>query len=120
MKSKDLIAELQRLDPTGETEVCVGNVDIYFASREGAYYDGALQVLKHDEALRGKQYSIIGAEYRQTGEKIQLHTLSIREMLIDVPDAPVEFVWPEDPKYRTGIPRYQAMIDKWRVEAKER
>lgn len=119
MKTKTLIAKLQELDPSGEIEVCVGNVDIHFLSREGAYYDGALQVLKRDPALEGKCFNIIGAELRQVGEKIQVHTLSIRDLFWDLPDAPVEFVWPEDPQYRTGIPRYQASIDVWRKEARD-
>ena len=36
MKSKELIQLLQEEDPTGEVEVCVNNVDIYFLSTEPA------------------------------------------------------------------------------------
>lgn len=43
MKSKDLIKELQNIDPTGETEVLIGNQDIWFLEKMGAYYDGAMQ-----------------------------------------------------------------------------
>ena len=48
MKVKDLIKQLQELDPTGEIEVCVGNSDIIDISLFPAYYDGYLQVLKKD------------------------------------------------------------------------
>ena len=89
MKGKELIRQLQEEDPSGELEVCVGNLDIHFVSREPAYYDGCLQVLKRDE--NNKFYNIIGAELRSTGDKIQIHELSVRIALLENPDLPVEY-----------------------------
>jgi len=43
VKTKDLIAQLQREDPSGELECCVGNEDIYLVERLPSYYDGDLK-----------------------------------------------------------------------------
>lgn len=67
MKSKTLIEMLQKADPTGNEEVCVGNVDIHFVETMPAYYDGTLQVLERNEEL--ECYNIIGAKYRRSGVK---------------------------------------------------
>jgi len=74
MKSKDLIKTLQELDPSGETEVCVHNVDIMYIESLPAYYDGTLQVLVRDED--GK---IQGAKYVRSGDKIKINTMSISD-----------------------------------------
>jgi hypothetical protein len=42
MNSKQLISLLQKLDPTGETTVCVDNMAISGANVESAYWDGCL------------------------------------------------------------------------------
>lgn len=76
MKSKDLIAELQKLDPSGEIEVCCENLDISRIGLEPAYYDGALQTLLHDENGR-----ICGAKYKRNGSKIVLCPLSISDAI---------------------------------------
>ena len=78
MKTKELIRQLQDADPSGEIEVCVGNVDIHFVERLEAYYDGTLQVLTRDETRKG--YKIVGGKYKRTGSKINLHTLSISDV----------------------------------------
>ena len=52
MKTKELIKELQELDPTGETEVVCGCGDIYFVEELPAYYDGRLGVLIKDESKK--------------------------------------------------------------------
>jgi len=86
MKTKDLIAELQKLDPEGELECCVDNADIHFVDRVPAYYDGCLQVLLKDEKGR-----IQGAKYTSEGVKIKIHTLSVCDAIFDWQDMPVEF-----------------------------
>lgn len=78
MKTKELIRLLNEEDPTGEEEVCVGNVDIHFVECLGAYYDGASQVLIRDES---KSHNIVGAKYKSKGKKIQIHTLSIQDAI---------------------------------------
>jgi hypothetical protein len=76
MKVKELIKQLIDADPTGETECCVGNVDIIYVDRVGAYYDGSLQVLKRDA-----NGNITGGEYRRSGDKINIVTLEISDLL---------------------------------------
>lgn len=66
-------------DPSGEEEVCVGNCDIHFVESMPAYYDGALQVLERDPEC--KHYNIIGAKYKRSGRKIQIHVMSITDAI---------------------------------------
>jgi hypothetical protein len=106
MKVKELIRRLQEADPTGEIEACVGNIDIHFVSREPAYYDGRLEVLKRDPARTGRCYDICGAEIRNDGQKVQIHTLSIREAIWEDPDLPV-------------TPDGDCRVTEWRQEARE-
>jgi hypothetical protein len=89
MKTKTLIELLQKADPTGEEEVCVGNVDIHFVDVLPAYWDGNLQVLERDE--NKKYYNIIGAKYRRSGSKIVINTLSIADAICNDVDLPVDY-----------------------------
>lgn len=89
MKTKELIRQLQEIDPTGEIECCVDNADIFFLERIPAYYDGCLEVLQRDEAC--KYYNIIGAEIRSGGDKVKIRTLSIEDALWNDPDLPIKF-----------------------------
>jgi len=75
MKVKDLIKQLQELDPTGEIEVCVGNNDIIDISLFPAYYDGYLQVLK--KSYSKECYNIIGLEFRANGQKLFYKTMML-------------------------------------------
>jgi hypothetical protein len=82
MKSKELIKQLQELDPTGETEVVVGCQDIWFADRLPFYYDGTPRLLLHDESKK-PYYSIIGYKPMSEGYKIKLHTMSPEDIFMD-------------------------------------
>lgn len=88
MKTKDLIARLQREDPSGELECCVGNEDIYLVERLPSYYDGDLEVLVRDPA--NKFYNVVGAKIMRGGFKVNLRPLSLDEALQNDPDLPVE------------------------------
>jgi hypothetical protein len=90
MKTRDLIAALQAQDPSGNLECYVGGDDIYFVTRQPFYYDGRPARIVHDEALRGKAYSIVGAEIPQSGEKVRIVTLDLEAMIFENPDLPVE------------------------------
>lgn len=79
MKTKEVIRLLNECDPSGEKEVCVGNVDIHFIDMMPAYYDGPLQVLTRDESKQG--YNITGGKYFRSGDKIQIHTLSFSDAI---------------------------------------
>lgn len=76
MKSKELIRILQKQDPSGETEVCIGNADVDCIVAMPAYWDGCLQVLQRDE-----EGNIIGAKYKTQGEKIQIYPYPISEAI---------------------------------------
>lgn len=109
MKTKELIAQLQECDPSGEEEVSVGNHDIHFVEREPAYYDGCLQVLKRNE--RTDCYNVVGAEIRGQGQKIVIHTLSIRWAILNDNKLPVTF----DGEYAQK--HYTDRVAEWRKEA---
>lgn len=89
MKSKDVIAMLQSLDPTGECDVSVGNVDILSIEIEPAYWDGCLQRLVRDPT--SQHYNVIGGEYTSNGDKIVIGIHSIRDAIMTNSDLPVTF-----------------------------
>jgi hypothetical protein len=105
MTTAELIAALRAVDPEGTTPVCVANADVYFVQRQPAYYDGRLQQLVHDESKRGNAWSIVGARIISAGEKVDIVALSIRDVLVDVPELPIEGGDPD-------------MIERWRAEAR--
>ena len=110
MKTKELIRLLQLEDPSGELECCVGNKDIYFISEEFGGYDGCNEVLIRDSTKSG--YNVIGAKINSTDNKIQIHTSSIEDILIDKPELPIEYS-----KYSEK--HYKPRVEEWRKEAKE-
>jgi hypothetical protein len=114
MKTKDLIRELQEADPSGEIEVCVGNVDIWTVITEPAYYDGRLQVLKRDPEKTGKCYDIIGGKYVTSGQKVVIETRSITDVLWDEPDAEIDYS-----ECGGAADRYRASDDETRKASRE-
>ena len=89
MKTKELIRQLQKADPSGEAECCVNNIDIHFVSNEPAYWDGTLEVLQRDES--NKYYNIIGAKYVAYGTKVVIRPLSIADAIFEDPKLPVDY-----------------------------
>jgi hypothetical protein len=82
MKTKELIKQLQELDPTGEVEVCINNTsDIFTIDLLPAYYDGKLTVLKRD--LTKECYNITGIEIKAEGQKISLLDYPLEDYIID-------------------------------------
>lgn len=107
MRTREVIRQLNEQDPSGELEVAVGNVDIFYIERLPAYYDGPLQVLKRS----GKPcYDVTGAEVRRSGHKVSIRTLSIGDALHENPDLLVEgeaaYVKPYE-TVRQGVKRGQ-------------
>jgi hypothetical protein len=84
MKTKKLVELLQKIDPSGEGEVCVGNCDIVDVYGMPAYYDGAQQILIRDETKTG--YNIKGVKFIREGTKIQIETVSVYDLLWDNTD----------------------------------
>ena len=89
MKTAEVIRLLQEADPTGETECCVENADIFFVDVQPAYYDGYLQVLKRDPT--SKCYDVVGAKYTAKGQKVVIKVLTISDAIFEQEDLPVEF-----------------------------
>ena len=89
MKTAEVIRLLQEADPTGETECCVENADIFFVDVQPAYYDGYLQVLKRDPT--SKCYNVVGAKYTAKGQKVVIKVLTISDAIFEQEDLPVEF-----------------------------
>lgn len=116
MKTKELIKKLQEADPTGEVECCVENKDIYFLNQEGAYYDGPLEVLIHDESKKDKEWSVIGAKITRVGGKVQIRTLSIEDLIYDKVYQNKDFPVTIEGDSVDG--RYQKRVEQWKEEAK--
>ena len=110
MKTKELIRQLQKADPSGEMDCCIGNVDIHFVNVSPSYYDGCKQVLIRDE--KNPFYNIIGAKVVSEGQKVVLHELSIKSILWDDPDSPIEY---DEYSERN----YKEMYDAVREEVRE-
>lgn len=109
MKSKELIEALQQLDPTGETEVSVGNHPIWYVEDLPAFYDGYLQVLIRDKS-KEPYYDITGAKYVGEGRKISIHTMGVTDLLWNDPEAIVE--------YNGGSIRYKETDEQTRKSSK--
>lgn len=89
MKTSDLIRMLRDADPSGELEVTIGKVDIWFAQVMPCYYDGHVEILKRDPNV--ECYDIVGAEIRGKGSHVLIETHSIEDMLNGDPELPVTF-----------------------------
>lgn len=85
MKTKDLIKELQELDPTGECQV-FGDGDIYFCEKVPWYYDGRPGILIRDESKK-PYYDVVGIrQINETdGDKIYLKCMTLENVLYDSP-----------------------------------
>ena len=107
MKTKELIRQLQEVDPTGEMDCVVDNIDITGVHQEPAYWDGCKQVLKWNNDR------LVGAEYSSEGDKLNIDTWSISDVFVDYPDLPVKVI-------DTFVtPKLQERVDFWRKEAKD-
>lgn len=108
MKTKELIRQLQKEDPSGELDVCVGNVDIYFVEKLPGWYDGCQQIFIRDE-----DGYIVKAKYNSKIDKIKIHITSIEDLLLDYPDMVVDCKNVHNEKY------YEQCVREWRKEAKD-
>jgi len=89
MKSKDVIAKLQKLDPSGEIEVFVDNEDIFTIDSEPSYYDGTPTLLIRDKS-KEPYYDILGTNFTRDlpqGRKININTLEWWQILSNNPEA---------------------------------
>jgi hypothetical protein len=84
VKTKELIAALQKEDPSGELEVVAGSTPIYFVECQPAYYDGYLEMLIRDPN-RSHEYNIIGYKVTSKGDKVKLHLMDVIECIANDP-----------------------------------
>jgi hypothetical protein len=83
MKSKELIKQLQKLDPEGNCEV-FGDGDIYFCDRLPWYYDGKPGILIRDESKK-PYYHVAGMRQikPEDGDKIYIYTMTLDDVVCD-------------------------------------
>lgn len=86
MKTKELIRELQQIDPSGNQEVVIGTEAIHFVQKVPAYYDGCYTTLIRDSELG----HIIVAGIKSVGDKIDIKSMHWKDVLCDNPDAKIE------------------------------
>lgn len=103
MKTKDLIALLQKEDPSGELECCIGNADITSVYTNPGYWDGCLQILERNE--KGQ---ITGGKFASGQTKVVLRYYSIRDCVVDNPSFKVSF----DGEYSEK--HYAERVEEWR------
>lgn len=108
MKTKKLIEELQKADPSGELDVCVDNIDIYFVDIQPGYYDGCQEILIKDE----NNY-VIGGIINSRKDKVKLKLLPIEDAICEDPGMNVEY----NSDYAKR--NHKDYIKKWRQEAIE-
>lgn len=111
MKTKKLIELLQKEDPEGEMECCIGNADIHYVAAKPGYWDGCLQILKRDET--SKYYNVIGAEYKSGTQKLEIKSLSIADAIFNNENLPVTY----DGKYAEE--HYKEYVENCRKQAVE-
>ena len=83
MKTKELIKQLQELDPEGICEV-FGDGDIYCLEKLPWYYDGKPGILIRDESKK-PYYDIIGMRQitPADGDKIYLKCMDLEQLAMD-------------------------------------
>jgi len=89
MKTKELIRQLQEIDPEGEAEVVVGRSDIYFLEKTAMFYDGLPTILIRDPSKQ-PYYDVIGFKASCTGTKIMIKTYDYEDVLWNVKDPIIE------------------------------
>jgi len=75
MTTKELIEQLQKLDPSGSLEVTIGKSPIKDVEVYPCYYDGA-QV----SILRDEQKKIIGWKWNRSGSHIMIRNIDIDDL----------------------------------------
>ncbi|MDP1712924.1 MAG: hypothetical protein Q8K86_10770 [Candidatus Nanopelagicaceae bacterium] len=112
MKTKELIRQLQKEDPTGEEEVVIGNADIFYVDNVEAYWDGKAEQLIRDP--NNHYYNVVGGKIRCKGNKVRIHAYSLEEAVNQNPDLPVDLSELSD--YNRVAE--EKIITKWREDAR--
>ena len=129
MKSKDLIKQLQKIDPNGEAEVVVDGDPIYFAEHLEGYWDGWYEVLIQDHSRT--DYNIKGTKFTREGSKVRLHIMDYEAVLLSDPDAKMEihksmdahsrkFLKKQIAEKRAEMKKIHTDVDEWDKERKDK
>ena len=87
MKTKELIKQLQELDPEGDTDVIIDGAPVWTVEDLPAYYDG----LKPELIQLGHRYfDVIGYRYTGKGRKISLRSCCLSDALVELMQASYE------------------------------
>jgi hypothetical protein len=109
MKTSELIALLQKEDPSGEMEVGVDGADIECVESVPYGYDGAQEVLvRKDGVVVAGRVLFKGGE-RVCGRRLKIHALPLEEALLENPDLPIDVVPDSD--------QAEAQVRDWRRKA---
>lgn len=88
MKTKEFIEMLQKEDPKGVAEVCVGGIPVYCVEHLPGYYDGPYSVLIEDPT-KEPYYRVTGIKHTREGCKLCIKTMDTEDILCDDPEATV-------------------------------
>ena len=119
MKTNELKRLLTEADPTGEAECVVDGVDIYFVELLNMYYDGRPVLLVMDQS-KLPYYNITGLRVPSYGLKVNIHTMSIKDVFTDLPNASVEYDSPNvQVLYESGIEEIRREVKQELTDDKE-
>lgn len=106
MKAKELIKQLNAIDPTGEIEVFSDGGDIHYADALPWFYDGKPGILIKDEARTG--YNVIGIRQINVkdGNKVYLKSLSLEDLAYENYDSDKEFIVEGDDAFKERYSKY--------------
>lgn len=112
MRTKELIKELRKEDPSGELECVVGGEPIFFLQNLPAYYDGSLQCLVQDPD-KSDGYDVVGAKFTDKGRKIEISTFTVEDAILEDLDLPVDCSEVGDAE------RKEKQVKEWRKKSKD-
>jgi len=117
MKTKDLVKQLQELDPEGNCEV-FGAGDIHFAQRLPWYYDGKPGILIRDESNTTSN-NIKGMRQitEKDGDKIYLYSIALDDLAMDA-DKLEDYKIEGDESFKSKYKKYFDDFKKFCLERK--
>lgn len=108
MKSKELIAQLLKIDPSGEIEVIGTHGDILATAKLPWYYDGTVNILLRDKN-HTESCDVIGLKQLREGQKIILYEMSMEDVMTDHYDD-ADFVVDGDEKFTENINTFREIF----------
>jgi len=124
MKTKELIRQLQEVDPSGELDCCIETTsDIYFVERLPAYYDGIQELLVRDPKIKD-HYDVVGGIFTGDGVKVCIRSYSIEDALWDADgNFPIKYIKCSRPiekvrEIKKEIKKFFKKHKKWRERSR--